>query len=556
MLALGCTLLFTAFWPVLAWLAGRMAKSIGAGDLQAIATLAGIAAVVFLVRGVAQYGQDTLMAKAALNIALNLRNLAFSHLQGLSLDYFEKAKTGDLSYRLTEDVDRVGEVIRKLFHDFVPCVLQLIVVFGFLFYVNWQLTLAVSTIVPLMAVLIGAFGEQLLKFSRRSQQRISNLSSLLTEGLGGIRLVQAFAAQDYQIQRFRQEAHYHWRSQYLTERTKALQFVIVGFLQAIGIILLFFLAGWQISLKNLTGVDFVSYLAAIAMLTDPITHLTDNYNLFKQGQASADRLWELLAIQPTVQEKPNAIALPSVTGRVEYRQVSFAYSTEQLVLKKINFVASPGETIALVGASGAGKTTLINLLPRFYDPIEGEILIDGFNIQDVTLSSLRQQIALVLQDNILLSGTIAENIAFGQNHFDLKEIERAAKIANAHAFIQDSPQGYSTYVGERGVNLSGGQKQRIAIARAVLRDPKILILDEATSALDLESEALIQEALERLTYQRTVFIIAHRLATVRRANRIFVLENGQMIESGTHQELLNKNGHYARFHSQQFSQNR
>lgn len=551
--ALACTLVFTVFWPVLAWLAGRIAGYIGQGNVGAIVQLAGLSAVVFLIRGVVQYGQDALMAKAALAIALDLRKQAYAHLQQLNLSYFETAKTGDLSYRLTEDIDRVGEVVNKVFHQFVPCILQLMVVLGYMVYLNWQLTLATLVLSPLMVLLIGWFGEQLRMFSHRSQNRVSDLSALLTELFSGIRLVQAFAAEDYTLKRFTQEAERNRKAKYSAERLKAIQIPVVGFLQAMCYLLLFFLGAWQISQGNLTGSEFVSYGAAVALLIDPIAMVTSNYNEFKQGEASVDRIFELVAIQPTVVEKPDAIALPVVTGKVEYRNISFAYKPGQPVLQNLSLLALPGERIALVGASGAGKTTLVNLLPRFYDPQSGQILIDGINTQNVTLGSLRRQIGIVPQETILFSGTIAQNIAFGQAEFDLEAVQAAAEVANAHQFITQLADGYYTWVGERGVNLSGGQRQRLAIARAVLLNPRILILDEATSALDSESEALVQEALERLTQNRTVFVIAHRLTTVRHADRILVMEQGRIVESGTHEELLAQGARYTRFYAQQFS---
>ncbi len=551
--ALGCTLIFTIFWPLLAALVGNIARYIGEGNVTAIAQLAGVTAIIFLVRGTVQYGQDTLMAKAALTIALNLRKHIYTHLHRLSVSYFETAKTGDLSYRLTEDIDRVGEVIYKFFHQFIPCILQLIVVLGYMIYLNWQLTSAALIIAPLMALLIGWFGEKLLNYSRQSQTRISNLSALLTEVLAGIRLVKAFSAQDYEISRFTLEAEQNRRAKYRTEQAKALQFVVVGFLEAMSVVVLFLLGGWQISKGNLTGTEFISYVTAVALLIDPISLTTSNYSEFKQGEASCDRIFELLSHQPEIIEKPDAKNLPPVKGEVEYRNLSFSYQPGSLILQQLNFQIKPGEMIALVGASGAGKTTLVNLLPRFYEPQKGTILIDGIDIQTVTLNSLRQQIGIVPQEVILFSGTVAQNIAFGQAYYDIKQVENAAKIANAHSFISQLPNSYETLIGERGVNLSGGQRQRIAIARAVLLNPKILILDEATSALDSESEALVQEALERLMQGRTVFVIAHRLATVRQADRILVIEKGNVIESGTHQELLQKGDRYAYFYAQQFN---
>jgi ATP-binding cassette, subfamily B, bacterial len=554
--ALGCTLVFTVCYPISAWLAGRLLKFLVQGNVLALAQLSGVLMGLFLVQKIAQYGQDSQMARAALAIALDLRKRVYAHLQTLNLSYFETAQTGDLSYRLTEDIDRIGEVVNKVFHDFTPCVLQLVLVFGYMVYLNWQLTLASLVVAPLMGVLISWFGEQMLASSRRSQNLISDLSSLLTEVFSGIRLIRAFAAEAYEIDRFSRAAEQNRQAKYAAAWLKAVQYPVVGFLYAASVLLLLLLGGWQIATGNLTGEEFGSYVVAVAWLIDPIAHLTENYNEFKQGEASADRIFELLVIQPAVVEKTGAIALPMVTGKVEYRDVSFGYQPNQPVLQQLSLLALPGEAIALVGASGAGKTTLVNLLPRFYEPQSGQILIDGTDIRGVTLRSLRRQIGIVPQETLLFSGTIAQNIAFGQRQFDQTAVQQAAKVANAHQFISQFADGYQTQLGERGVNLSGGQRQRLAIARAVLLNPRILILDEATSALDSESEALVQEALERLMKNRTVFIIAHRLATVRRADRILVLEAGRVVESGTHAELLlgSHDGisRYARFYAQQF----
>lgn len=548
-----CILGYVIATLALIYLAGRLATPFGQGDVVAIARLTGIGAAVFLVRGTFQYGQDTLMVKAALKVALDLRKQVYAHLHRLNLSYFETAQAGDLSYRLTEDIDRVGEVVNKIFHDFAPCVLQIVAIPAYMIYLNWQLTLATLVVAPLMGVLMGWSGEHLRTFSRRSQNRVSNLSALLTEVFSGIRLIQAFAAEDYEIKRFSHEAESSRQAKYSAERLKAIQIPVLGFLEAMSGLMLLCVGAWQISQGNLTVAKFFSYLAAVAQLIDPIAHITSNYNEFKQGEASVDRIFEILAIQPTVVEKPNALTLPPVTGKVEYCNVSFAYTSGQPVLQNLSLLALPGERIALVGASGAGKTTLVNLLPRFYDPQSGQVLIDGINVQDVSLNSLRRQIGIVPQETIMFSGTIAQNIAFGQAQLDSKAIQAAAEIANAHQFITQLPNGYYTWVGERGVNLSGGQRQRVAIARAVLLNPRILILDEATSALDSESEALVQQALERLMQNRTVFIIAHRLNTVRRADRILVVEQGQIVESGTNEELLALSRRYARFYAQQFS---
>lgn len=550
--ALVCTAGFVLSMPALAHLAGMLAPMVGSGDVPAITRMGGLVMVFFLVRGLCQYGQDALMADVALRVTMDLRCQVYRHLQTLDITFFEQARTGDLSYRLTEDVDRVGEMVHKLFHQFLPSVLQLLAVLAYMLWLNWLLTLATVVVAPLMTLLIGWFGRRLLWLSQRSQAKVADIAALLTEVFAGMRVVQAFAAEDYELQRFVQAAERNRRARLGAERLKAVQFPVVGFLEAMSVWFLFWLGSWQIQQRWLTAGEFVAFAAAVALLFDPITITTSNYNEYKQGQASVERVWELLRLQPQVQESPTARPLPPITGKVEYQRVTFGYTPERPVLREVELRIWPGETVALVGPSGAGKSTLVHLLPRFFDPQAGRILIDGVDIRTVTLASLRRQIGIVPQDTLLFSGTVAQNIALGRTDWELAQVEWAARVANAHEFITRLPQGYHTWVGERGVNLSGGQRQRIAIARAVLLDPKILILDEATSALDAESEALVQEALERLMQNRTVLIIAHRLSTARRADRIVVLEQGQIIETGTHEELLRQGGRYAQFYSQQF----
>lgn len=541
-----------AFWPVLAWIAGQISRYVGS-DLDMLIKLSLLGCFVFILQGFAQYGQNTAMAKAAFMIALDLRERIYKHLLSLGSSYFAETKVGDLCYRITGDTEGAGNVINNILYQFMPSVLQLIIVLIYMIFLNWVLTITVFLVAPIIVFIVIKFGQRLQQLSRISQNQLGVLSSTVIEDLAGIRLIQAFAAEVFAQNKFGQQALIYRNARYAVERSRSFQYPITNFLQVGSILLIFVLAGWQISLGRLTMPDFIGYLTSVGLMIDPISRLTATFNELKQTEASVDRIFELLAVSPTITEKPNAIVLPKIAGAVQYQDVSFSYISDRPVLEHLNLDIKAGEVIALVGTSGAGKSTIANLLMRFYDVENGAIMIDGIDIRDVTLASLRRQIGSVPQETILFSGTVAENIAFGQPDFDMGAVESAAKIANAHQFISQLSEGYQAWVGERGTTLSGGQKQRLAIARAVFLNPRILLLDEATSALDSESENLVQEALERVMADRTVFIIAHRLATVRRADRILVVEKGQIVESGNHSELLNLDGRYASFYAQQFN---
>jgi ATP-binding cassette subfamily B protein len=538
LLALICTLMYVLSMPMLAILIGQAAQYVGEQNLQALVQLPLGVALFFGIRGLFAYGQDVLMAQVAFNITLKLRHKVYNHLHQLDLSYFQHSATGDLTYCLTEDIDRIGEILNQLFHQSLPCILQLLAVIAYMIYLNWPLTLASLVLAPLVGGVIGWFGDRLLIFARRRQRQVSTLAALLTETFSNMELVKAYGAENYEVTRFMEIAQENCNATFAVERVKAIQYPIVGILEAIAVSLLFLLGGWQMRLNQLTAPQLISFVAAAVLLIDPINLITENYNQFKQGQASIDRVLALLHLQPQENKPVPTTPLVSVQGYLEVQQVNFAYQPGQPVLQNLSLQVHPGEVVALVGSSGSGKSTLAHLLLRLYQPQSGKIFLDGVDIQAMTRQSLCQHIGIVPQRIQLFAGTIAENIAYGHRSFDLGKVEEAAAVANALEFIEKLPHGLQTDLGEQGTTLSGGQRQRLAIARALFHNPRILILDEATSALDNESEVLVQEALQRLMGDLTILMIAHHQTTLRYAHRILIIEKGRVTTAVTHQQFM------------------
>jgi ATP-binding cassette subfamily B protein len=538
-----CALVAVASFPLLALLAGRLIPAIGAGDFTTVLRSVGLALALFLVQKLAQYGQDVLLAGPALQVSQDLRRHLFSRLQRLDFASLETLSTGDLTYRLTGDADRVGDVIYKTLHDSFPCVLQLVAVLGLMVWIDWPLALATILLAPLVALLVSAFGARVMAAAERSQSKVSQVAALLGEAISGLPLVRAFAAEPWLQHRFDEEVDLHRRARYDTLRLQALQHPVVGFIEAAGILAVLLIGAARIQAGGLSGQGFASFIAALLMLIDPISHLTTNFNELQQGQASLNRLRaiELEPVEPP--DRPGAQALGHVRGELRLEGVRFGYDPTHPVLHDIDLLVRPGEVVALVGPSGAGKSTLFSLLLRFNTAQKGHVLLDGQDLADLRARELRQAVALVPQQSSVFSGTVADAIAFGRPATP-ESIQSAARLANAAGFIEALPNGYASRVEERGANFSGGQLQRLAIARAVLGNPAVLLLDEATSALDAEAEEAVQQGLEQAMRGRTVVVIAHRLSTVQGADRILVLEGGRIVEEGSHAVLMGQGGRY------------
>ncbi len=546
-----CMLIFVACWPLLAWLAGQLIPAIGAGDLPAVARTIGAALLVFMVQKAAQFGQDILLAGPALRVSQELRRSLFARLQTLDFGALEKLSAGDLTYRLTEDADRVGEVIYKTIQDTTPSALQLVVVLGYMVWLDWPLALATLLLAPVVALLVSSFGARVMGAAERSQKQVSDLASLLGEAIGGLPLVRAFAAEPWLQERFNTEIDLHRQARYRTLSLLALQHPVVGFIEAAGILTVLLVGAARIQAQGLDSQGFSSYVAALLMLIDPIGHLTTNFNELQQGRASLKRL---RAIESEPVERPDssrAQPLGAVRGELRLDQVSFGYDPASPVLHSVSLEVQPGQVVALVGPSGAGKSTLFSLLLRFNIAQTGQVLLDQQNLVDLRARDLRKAIALVPQQSSVFSGTVAEAIAFGRPASP-EQIREAARVANASGFIEALPGGYASRIEERGSNFSGGQLQRLAIARAVLGDPAVLLLDEATSALDAEAEEAVQMGLKQAMKGRTVVVIAHRLSTVQEADQIVVLDGGRIVERGSHNQLMGKAGRYRELCERQF----
>jgi subfamily B ATP-binding cassette protein MsbA len=519
-----------------------------------LGAVAGAIMAVYLVKGLGAFGSAYLMTDVGQRVVRDLRNRLFAHVLGQSAGFFARRSTGQLLSRVTNDVTQIQQAVSETIGDLLRESLALVGYASLLFYYDARLALVVMTGAPIVVYPLVRLGQRVRRTTRRSQEELEHLSHLAVEAFSGHRIVKAFGAEAQEARRFARASDRLYRTNMkVTSALSALP-PLMEFLGGVGIAAALWYGSQQIAAERLTTGEFTSFIAAMFLMYGPAKKLSRvNANL-QQAMAAAQRIFEMLDTHTEVRDRPGARPLPPLTRTIEFRDVSFHYDDGdgRRILNGVSFTVHAGQMVAIVGLSGAGKTTLVNLIPRFYDVTGGAILIDGVDIRDVTLASLRAQIGMVTQETVLFDDTIAANIAYGRQSASAEEIEAAARAAHAHEFIVGLPDGYRTVIGERGQRLSGGQRQRLAIARALLKNSPILILDEATSSLDAESERLVQEALANLLLDRTSFVIAHRLSTVRRADAIVVLEQGEVKEIGRHDELLARPGStYARLYAQQ-----